>query len=131
MREQSHGQQRGRQGAGARTGRAEKRTPHSIRFHDPEWERIEAFAEERGLTGPEFVRFAALAALADGPPAGAAADRLAPLIERTFRAAHIMVSKLRCDMLDEGREEELDALIAGAREFQDELIGGDPDEEDG
>ena len=113
------------------TGRPEKRTPHSIRFHDAEWERIEAFAEERGLTGPEFVRFAALAALADGPPAGAAADRLAPLIERTFRAAHIMVSKLRYDMLDEGREEELDALIAGAREFQDELIGGDPDEEDG
>ena len=113
----------------AEAGKPEKRTPHSIRFLDPEWERIEAFAEERGLTGPEFVRFAALAALADGPPAGAEADRLAPLIERTFRAAHIMVSKLRYDMLDEGREEELDALIAGARGFQDELIGGDPDEE--
>ena len=110
--------------------RPEKRTPHSIRFLDPEWERIEAFAEERGLTGPEFVRFAALAALADGPPAGAAADRLAPLIERTFCAAHIMVSKLRYDMLDEGSEEELDALIAGAREFQDELLGVDPEEED-
>ena len=116
--------------APAETGKPEKRTPHSVRFHDPEWERIEAFAEERGLTGPEFVRFAALAALADGPPAGAAADRLAPLIERTFRAAHIMVSKLRYDMLDDGREEELNELIAGARGFQDELIG-DPDEEDG
>lgn len=114
----------------AETGKPEKRTPHSVRFHDPEWERIEAFAEERGLTGPEFVRFAALAALADSPPAGAAADRLAPLIERTFRAAHIMVSKLRYDMVDEGREEELEELIAGARGFQDELIG-DPDEEDG
>ena len=111
-------------------GKPEKRAPHSIRFHDPEWERIEAFAEERGLTGPEFVRFATLAALADGPQAGAAADRLAPLIERTFRAAHIMVSKLRYDMLDEGREEELDALIAGARGFQDELLGDEPDEDD-
>ena len=115
----------------AGTGRAEKRNPHSIRFHDPEWERIEAAAEERGLTGPEFVRFAALAAVADGPSAGAAADRLAPLVERTFRAAHILVSKLRCDMLDEGREEELDALVAGARGHQEELIGGGPDGEGG
>ena len=110
------------------TGRTEKRNPHSIRFHDPEWERIEAAAEIRGLTGPEFVRFAALAAVADGPPAGAAADRLAPLIELTFRAAHILVSKLRTDMLDEGREEELDSLIAGARGIQDELIDGGPDD---
>ena len=117
--------------APAETGKAEKRNPHSIRFHDPEWERIEAFAEKRGQTGPEFVRFAALAAVADGPPAGAVADRLAPLIELTFRATHILVSKLRHDMLDEGREAELDGLIAGARGVQDELIGGDPDGEDG
>ena len=112
------------------TGRAEKRNPHSIRFHDPEWERIEAVAEKCGLTGPEFVRFAALAAVADGPPAGAAADRLAPLIELTFRATHILVSKLRTDMLDAGREAELDALIAGARGVQDDLIGGGLDGED-
>ena len=112
-------------------GKPEKRNPHSIRFHDPEWERIEAAAQDRGLTGPEFVRFAALAAVADDPPAGAAADRLAPLIELTFRAAHILVSKLRYDMLDEGRGEELDALIEGARGVQDELIGGGPDAENG
>ena len=53
---------------GSDTGRTEKRTPHSIRFLDPEWERIEAFAEKRGLTGPEFVRFAALAAMEERPP---------------------------------------------------------------
>lgn len=116
--------------APAGTGKPEKRTPHSIRFLDPEWERIEAFAEERGLTGPEFVRFAALAALADDAPAVNSGDRLAPLIERTFRAAHIMVSKLRWDMLDEGRGEELDALIADARAHQDELLADDPGEED-
>ena len=114
--------------APAETGRPEKRTPHSIRFLDPEWVRIEAFAEERGLTGPEFVRFAALAALAGGP-ASNSGDRLAPLIENTFRAAYIMVSKLRYDMLDEGRDEELDALIAGARGLQEELLGGNPDQE--
>ena len=30
-------------------GRTEKRTPPSIRFHDPEWARIEALAEAREL----------------------------------------------------------------------------------
>ena len=29
-------------------GRAEKRSPRSIRFLDPEWESIEAYAETRG-----------------------------------------------------------------------------------
>ena len=112
-------------------GRTEKRKPHSIRFRDPEWERIEAAAEERGLTGPEFVRFAALAAVADGPPAGAAADRLAPLIERTFRYGYMIATKMRDDMLDEGREAELDALVAEARGLQDDLIGGGPEKESG
>ena len=109
-------------------GKAEKRNPHSIRFLDGEWERIEAHADERGLTGPEFVRFAVLEALADG---GAAGDRLAPLIETTFRAAHIMVTKLRTDMLDEGREDELDELVAGARAQQDRLLGREPVEGSG
>ncbi len=104
----------------AEAGKAEKRNPHSIRFLDGEWDRIEAHADARGLTGPEFVRFAALAALADGRAAG---HRLAPLIETTFRAAHIMVTKMRAEMLDEDREDELDELIEGAREYQDRLLG--------
>ena len=108
----------------AEAGKVERRNPHSIRFLDAEWDRIEAHADERGLTGPEFVRFAALAAMADG---GAARDRLAPLIERTFRAAHIMVTKMRTDMLDEGREEELDELVAEARAFQKELLDEGPE----
>ena len=106
-------------------GKVEKRNPHSIRFLDGEWDRIEAHADARGLTGPEFVRFAALAVLADG---GAARDRLAPLIETTFRAAHIMVTKMRTDMLDEDREDELDELIEGARALQDELLDDGSDE---
>ena len=109
-------------------GRAEKRSPHSIRFLDPEWERIEAYAETRGLTGPEFVRFAALAAMEAGPPPSAAGDRLAPLIEMTFRATYIMATKMRDEMLDAGRKEELDELVAAARGLQDEILGGEPAE---
>ena len=47
-------------------GKEEKRVPHSIRFLDTEWERIKAFAEERGLVAPEFIRFAVLAAIGEG-----------------------------------------------------------------
>lgn len=106
------------------TGVEEKRWPHSIRFLEPEWERIEAFAEARGLTGPEFVRFATLAAVANkGNPVA----RLAPLIERTFRAAYMLSTRMRDEMLKTGEQEELDALIAAARGLQDELLNGDSD----
>lgn len=105
-------------------GRAEKRTPHSIRFLDPEWQRIESFAEKRGLTGPEFVRFAALAAMEDRPPPANAGDPLAPLIEMTFRATWIMATKMRGEMLDAGRKEELDELVAAARALQAEVLDG-------
>ncbi len=105
-------------------GKAEKRAPRSIRFRDAEWERIEHCAGRHSMAAAEFVRYAALAAV-EGGSGGCA--RLAPLIERTFRAAHIMVTKMRSDMLDEGREEELDGLVAGAREYQDRLLGVAPD----
>jgi len=104
-------------------GRAEKRSPHSIRFLDPEWRRIEAFAEARGLAPAEFVRFATLAAMADGADP---VDRLAPLIERTFRAAYILSTRLRDEMLEAGKDEELKALVDTARALQDELLNGAP-----
>ena len=112
--------------SGTGDARPARRNPHSIRFLDPEWERIEAFANRRGLTGPEFVRFAALAAMADG--AGVAAGRLAPLIERTFRYSYTIATKLRDDMLAEGQNEKLEALIRGARAVQEELLD-DPEAE--
>ncbi len=65
---------------------------------------------------------------ADG---GATGHRLAPLIETTFRAAHILVTKMRAGMLDEGREDELDELIEGAREYQDRLLEREPGERSG
>ena len=116
------GSKPGARAAGA--SKPERRNPRTIRFLDPEWQRIEAFANERGLTGPEFVRFAVLAAIVDGPAGGGAADRLAPLIERTFRYSYTMATKLREDMLAEGRDGELEELVRAARAVQDELLGG-------
>ena len=103
----------------AEAGKPDRRTPRTFRFHDSEWARIEAFAESRGLSAAEFVRFAALAAMHDGAPAR---DRLAPLIERTFRYAHVLATALRDEMLDAGRGGELDALVAEARALQDEAL---------
>ena len=54
-------------------------------------------------------------------------DRLAPLIEMTFRANYIMATKMRDEMLDSGRKEELDELVAAARGLQDEILGGGSD----
>ena len=96
------------------------RKPHSVRFHDSEWNRIEAFAEALGLSPSEFVRHVAVAAVADGH--GAPGARLAPLIETTFRATHILVSRLRDQMLAAGQQDELDAMVAAARALQAKLL---------
>ena len=100
-------------------GKAAKRNPHTIRFLDPEWKRIEAFADRRGLSGPEFVRFAALEAMEDGP---SAVGRLAPLIERTFRYCHVIATKMRDDMFAAGQDERMEELVRTARALQDELL---------
>ena len=107
------------------TGKAEKRQPHSIRFHKAEWQRIEAFAGDRGLTPSEFVRYATLAAIEEGD--GVSIASLAPLIETTFRAVYVLMSKLNDDMLEASDEEKLEALIAEAEDMQKELLGGASD----
>ena len=112
----------------AEAGKTERRAPRSIRFRDAEWERIEDCAEKHSMAAAEFVRFAALSAVEGGCEA---CKRLAPLIETTFRAAHIMVTKMRTDMLDEGRAEELDELVVGARAQQGRLLGREPAEPGG
>ena len=45
----------------------------------------------------------------------AGSGRLAPLVETTFSAAHIMVTEAHTDMFGEGRGEELEELAADAR----------------
>ena len=108
--------------APAEAGKVEKRTPRSVRFHDPEWERIEVFAEKRGMAAAEFVRFAALDAIEGRAAADEDGDRLALLIERTFRYTYMMATKMRDDMRDAGRGKELEALIGAARALQEELL---------
>ena len=44
-----------------------------------------------------------------------------PLIEMTLRATWIMATKMRGEMLDAGRGEELDELVAAARALRAEV----------
>lgn len=108
-------------------GGAEKSVPRTFRFHALEWERIEACSEARGMTAAEFVRFAVRAAMEGGAAAPGAADRLAPLVERTFRYAYMVATKMRDDMRAEGRDDEMEALVRTARALQDELTGSSGD----
>lgn len=99
-----------------------KRSRHTIRFFESEWERVAAFADTRGLPAAEFVRFATLAVIADE---GKSLVRLAPIIKSTFRATYILATRLRNQMLGAGEQEQLDTLVAAARELQDKLLGKD------
>ena len=47
---------------------------------------------------------------------------LAPLIQTAFRGTHILVSRLRDEMLEAGEQEVLDEMIAAARGLQADLI---------
>lgn len=104
-------------------GKGDGTTPRTFRFPDSEWERVEACAEARGQSAAEFVRFAVRAAVEAGPGAIGAADRLAPLIERTFRYSYMIATRMRDDMAAEGRDHEMEALVRTARALQDELTG--------
>ncbi len=59
--------------------------------------------------------------------AGPAAPSLAPLIERMFRYTWFLATEKRDAMVRDGREEELEALVAEARDFQDSLRRGAAD----
>ena len=71
----------------------------------------------------EFVRETILA-LARNPGSGVSdtlAPSLAPLIERMFRYTWFLATEKRDAMVREGREEEVDALVAEGRTLHDKL----------
>ena len=65
-----------------------------------------------------------LRALPTEAPIKQHADRLAPLIERTFPYAWIPATAKRGEMRDAGGAEELEALVRVARALKDELLSG-------
>ena len=102
------------------------RKNRGVRFSDLEWDEVREAAQAVGITPAEFVRerilhlvrSPAVTATVSIPP------DLVPLIERTFRYAHMLATKMRDDMIDDGHQDQLDQLVKNARELQDSLRDG-------
>ena len=99
------------------------RRNRTIRFSDSEWEEVRRAATQHDMPPTEFVRETILA-LARNPGSGvpdALAPSLAPLIERMFRYTWFLATEKRDAMVREGREDEVDALVAEGRALHDKL----------
>ena len=105
------------------------RKTRGIRFSESEWEEVKKAAAAHQMPVAEFVRERILVLARErerGDP-GAAAGSMAPLIERMFRYTWFLATERRDAMVHEGRQDELDALVAEARAFQESLRGDAPD----
>ena len=106
------------------------RKNRTIRFSDSEWEEVRRAAMLHDMPPTEFVRerILALARNSESAVSGAVTPSLAPLIERMFRYIWFVATEKRDAMVREGRENEVDALVAEARSFHDELRREGPDQ---
>lgn len=105
------------------------RKNRGIRFFDPEWEAVKQAAQALDLTPAEFVRDRNLEFVRNPPGDGHVAipANLTPLIERTFRYAYMLATKMRDEMIDHGKTEELDTLVSEARALQSDLLASPTD----
>ena len=126
MNEDERNEAAGGEYAPGKAGDARK--TRGIRFSESEWEEVKNAAAEHEMPAAEFVRerILALARVPISADVSAMAPSLAPLIERMFRYTWFLATERRDAMVREGREKELDALVAEARTFQDTLrLGAD------
>ena len=105
------------------------RKTRSIRFSDSEWEEVKRAALAHDIPAAEFVRERILTHARNPESAGSGPvpPSTAPLIERMFRYTWFLATERRDAMVREGREKELDTLVAEARAFQESLRGDAPD----
>ena len=94
------------------------RHSHSIRFSDSEWSLVEQAASRHGIPTGEFVRSGALCAAevhhSVSPEVNLSAGHAA-LIEATYRAVYLLATISREQMVETGREEDIDGIVAEAR----------------
>ncbi|MXY38423.1 MAG: hypothetical protein F4160_17585 [Rhodospirillaceae bacterium] len=110
-------------------GRADARRSHSIRFADSEWQLIERAAARQGIPAGEFARSGALAAaenrMAEPPLAVLSPGHLA-LVETMWRMVYVLATLNREQLLDAGREDDLDELVSEARDVMQETMAEGP-----
>jgi len=101
------------------------RHSHSIRFSDSEWRLVEQAASRHGIPAGEFARSGALAA-AEGQSSVSPEIRLstghAALIEAIYRAVYLLATVSRDKLVEAGREEEIDVIVAQARNAMAQVI---------
>ena len=102
------------------------RHSHSIRFSDSEWRLVEQAASRHGIPAGEFARSGALAA-AEGhtsvsPEVNLSAGHAA-LIEAIYRAVYLLATISREKMVEAGREEYIDSIVAEARDAMAATMG--------
>ena len=99
------------------------RRNRTIRFSDSEWEEVRRAAMLHDMPPTEFVRerILGLARNPESAVSAAVAPSLTPLIERMFRYTWFLATEKRDAMVCEGREDEVDALVAEGRAFQEKL----------
>ena len=102
------------------------RKTRGIRFSESEWEEVKKAAAAHEMPAAEFVRerILALARAPESVEPGAVAGSTGPLIERMFRYTWFLATEKRDAMVRDGREDEVDKLIAEARAFQEALRRG-------
>ena len=102
------------------------RKTRGIRFSESEWEEVKKAAATHEMPAAEFVRekILALARAPEGADAPPVAPSMAPLVERMFRYTWFLATEKRDAMVREGREDEVDALVAEARAFHETLRSG-------
>ena len=109
--------------------RSNARRPRSIRFADSEWNLIEQAALRHGIPAGELVRSGALALaedrLGESPPATLTTGHLA-LIEATYRASFVRSMLDREQLLDAGREKEVDKLVDSALDAMEKTMREGP-----
>ena len=125
MTENDRNETAGGENAGDRAGdrAGDVRKTKGIRFSVSEWEEVKRAALAHEIPAAEFVRERILALARPPESAGSppVPPSLAPLIERMFRYTWFLATEKRDAMVREGRENELDALVAEARVFQQSL----------
>ena len=117
----------GRNEAAAAENTAERsgaaRKTRGIRFSESEWEEVKRAAAAHEMPAAEFVRekILSLARAPESAEPGPLAGSMTPLIERMFRYIWFLATEKRDAMVREGREDEVDKLMAEARSFQESL----------
>ena len=105
-----------------------RRSPRTIRFSSPEWEKVERAAREINIPPATFARNAALAAAADqaAARAGSLPPGIVELIKRIYLGTYLTSTLKRDEMIREGRREELDRVVEAAREIRAGLLPDAP-----